>query len=41
MLKGVKKRAEEVFSRGDDDTGAIRPPAAAVEPVAAARLPKR
>jgi hypothetical protein len=41
VLKGVKKRAEGAFSHGDDDSGAIRPAAAAVEPVAAGRLPER
>ncbi len=40
VLKGVKKRAEGAFSHGNDDSGAIRPAAAAVEPVAAGRLPE-
>jgi hypothetical protein len=41
VLKGLKKRAEGAFSCGDDDGGAIHPAAAAVEPVAAGRLPER
>lgn len=41
VLRGVKKRAEGVFSRGTDDSGATRRPATAVEPVAAGRLPER